>query len=61
MHSSQTFEHLEKLIYELKERNIQLENVDIGGGDLGIKYTDDDLEPDLQEYAALVKRKLGNL
>ena len=56
----QTFEHLEKLIYELKKINIELENIDIGGG-LGIKYTDDDLEPDLQEYSALVKRILGNL
>ena len=56
----QTFEHLEKLIYELKNINIELENIDIGGG-LGIKYTDDDLEPDLQEYGGLVKRILGNL
>ena len=56
----QTFEHLEKLIYDLKNINIKLENIDIGGG-LGIKYTDDDLEPDLQEYGALVKRILGNL
>ena len=56
----QTFEHLEKLIYELKNINIELENIDIGGG-LGIKYTDDDFEPDLQEYGALVKRILGNL
>ena len=56
----QTFENLEKLIYDLKERNIHLDNVDIGGG-LGIKYTDDDIEPDLNEYATLVKQKLGNL
>ena len=56
----QTFEHLEKLIYDLKNINIHLENIDIGGG-LGIKYTDDDLEPDLQEYATLVKQILGNL
>ena len=56
----QTFEHLEKLIYDLKNINIELENIDIGGG-LGIKYTDYDLEPDLQEYGALVKRILGNL
>ncbi len=56
----QTFEHLEKLIYDLKNININFENIDIGGG-LGIKYTDDDLEPDLQEYGALVKQILGNL
>ncbi len=56
----QTFEHLAKLIYELKNVNIHLENIDIGGG-LGIKYTDDDLEPDLREYSALVKKILGNL
>ncbi len=56
----QTFEHLAKLINDLKAINIHLENIDIGGG-LGIKYTDDDLEPDLQEYSALVKNILGNL
>ncbi len=56
----QTFEHLAKLIGELKSINIHLENIDIGGG-LGIKYTDDDLEPDLQEYSTLVKKILGNL
>ena len=56
----QTFEHLAKLICELKNINIHLENIDIGGG-LGIKYTDDDLEPDLQEYSTLVKKILGNL
>ena len=56
----QTFEHLAKLIYELKNINIHIENIDIGGG-LGIKYTDEDLEPDLQEYSALVKKILGHL
>ncbi|MDC3075841.1 diaminopimelate decarboxylase [Paracoccaceae bacterium] len=56
----QTFEHLEKLIYDLKNINIKFENIDIGGG-LGIKYTDNDLEPDLQEYGTLVKQILGNL
>ena len=56
----QTFENLAKLIYDLKERNIHLENVDIGGG-LGIKYTDDDIEPDLHEYCTMVKQILGNL
>ncbi len=56
----QTFEHLAKLIDELKNINIHLENIDIGGG-LGIKYRDEDLEPDLQEYSALVKKILGHL
>ena len=56
----QTFEHLAKLIDELKNINIHLENIDIGGG-LGIKYTDEDLEPNLQEYSALVKKILGHL
>ena len=56
----QTFEHLAKLIYDLKKLNIHLENIDIGGG-LGIKYSDDDIEPDLQEYGTLVKQILGNL
>ena len=56
----QTFEHLAKLIDELRNINIHLENIDIGGG-LGIKYTDEDLEPDLKEYSALVKKILGHL
>ena len=56
----QTFENLEKLIYDLRACDIHLENVDIGGG-LGIKYTDDDVEPDLREYSKLVKQILGNL
>ena len=56
----QTFEHLKKLIYDLKDINIVLENIDIGGG-LGIKYTEDDIQPDLQEYGKLVKQILGNL
>ena len=56
----QTFEHLKKLIYDLKDINIVLENIDIGGG-LGIKYTEDDIQPDLQEYGKLVKQTLGNL
>ena len=56
----QTFEHLKKLIYDLKDINILLENIDIGGG-LGIKYTEDDIQPDLQEYGKLVKQILGNL
>ncbi|MBR65039.1 MAG: diaminopimelate decarboxylase, partial [Rhodobacteraceae bacterium] len=34
----QTFENLAKLIFELKNSNIHVENIDIGGG-LGIKYT----------------------
>ena len=56
----QTFEHLKKLIYDLNDINIALENIDIGGG-LGIKYTEDDIQPDLQEYGKLVKQILGNL
>ena len=56
----QTFEHLKKLIDDLKGINIILENIDIGGG-LGIKYTEDDIQPDLQEYGKLVKQILGNL
>ena len=56
----QTFEHLKKLIYDLNDINIVLENIDIGGG-LGIKYTEDDIQPDLQEYGKLVKEILGNL
>ena len=56
----QTFEHLAKLINDLKKLNVHLENIDIGGG-LGIKYTDDDIEPNLHEYGTLVKQILGNL
>ena len=56
----QTFEDLAKLIYELKDIKIHVENIDIGGG-LGIKYTDSDMEPDLQEYCSIVRKILGNL
>ena len=56
----QTFENLEKLINDLKDINIVLENIDIGGG-LGIKYTEDDIEPDVQKYGKLVQQILGNL
>ena len=56
----QTFENLAKLIYELKNIKIHIENIDIGGG-LGIKYTDSDMEPDLQEYCSMVRQILGNL
>ena len=56
----QTFENLAKLLYELKKIKIHVENIDIGGG-LGIKYTDSDMEPDLQEYCSMVRQILGNL
>ena len=49
-----------KLIFELKNIDIHVENIDIGGG-LGIKYTNNDIEPDLQEYCSMVSRILGNL
>ena len=39
----QTFHHLVNLITDLRNVNIQVENIDVGGG-LGIKYTDDDFE-----------------
>ncbi len=56
----QTFENLAKLINELKNTSIHIENIDIGGG-LGIKYTENDAEPDLREYCTLVRQILGNL
>ena len=56
----QTFENIAKLIFELKKIKIHVENIDIGGG-LGIKYTDSDMEPDLQEYCSMVRQILGNL
>ena len=56
----QTFENLAKLIFELKNSNIHVENIDIGGG-LGIKYTNNDIEPNLHEYCSMVRRILGNL
>ena len=56
----QTFEHLANLVHDLNKIKIKLENIDIGGG-LGIKYSNEDIEPDLQEYGTLVKQILGNL
>ena len=51
----QTFHHLVNLITDLRNVNIQVENIDVGGG-LGIKYTDDDFEPNLEEYGNLADR-----
>jgi len=57
---SQPFEdavnRLLALIVELKVDGIQLEHIDMGGG-IGVKYTEDDQEPDVSAYVArLVER-----
>ncbi len=56
----QTFEHLSKLVCDLRKANIHIENIDVGGG-LGIKYAEDDPEPNLQEYGKLVSQILGKM
>jgi diaminopimelate decarboxylase len=56
----QTFEHLSELVCDLRKANIHIENIDVGGG-LGIKYTEDDTEPNLQEYGKLVTEILGEM
>ncbi|WP_320822064.1 diaminopimelate decarboxylase [Reinekea sp.] len=57
---SQPFEdavnRLLALVVELKADGIQLEHIDMGGG-IGVKYTEDDQEPDVRTYVArLVER-----
>lgn len=37
------------LVDELKDAGIELEHVDMGGG-IGVKYTEDDVEPDVTAY-----------
>lgn len=39
------------LVDELKADGIQLEHLDMGGG-IGVKYTEDDIEPDVTTYIA---------
>jgi len=57
---SQPFEdavnRLLALVVELKADGIQLEHIDMGGG-IGVKYTEEDQEPDVTAYVArLVER-----
>jgi len=64
---SQPFEdavdRLLKLVDELKDEGITLEHIDMGGG-IGVKYTEDDIEPDVKTYISklvnhLKDRNLG--
>lgn len=58
---SQPFEdavdRLLQLLDELKADGIELEHIDMGGG-IGVKYTEDDIEPDVRAY---IHRLVGHL
>ncbi|EAR11251.1 diaminopimelate decarboxylase [Reinekea blandensis] len=45
------------LLDELKQDGIALEHIDMGGG-IGVKYTDQDIEPDVRNY---IRKLVGHL
>ena len=54
-----TFNSIVKTITKLKDKNIDIDIIDIGGG-IGINYTDEKAL-NIKDYAALVSKKLGSL
>ena len=54
-----TFDSIVETIIKLKEKNIDIDIIDIGGG-IGINYTDEKAL-NIKDYAALVSKKLGSL
>ena len=54
-----TFNSIVETITKLKEKNIDIDIIDIGGG-IGINYTDEKAL-NIKDYAALVSKKLGSL
>ena len=54
-----TFNSIVETITKLKDKNIDIDIIDIGGG-LGINYTDEKAL-NIKDYAALVSKKLGSL
>ena len=54
-----TFNSIVETIIKLKEKNIDIDIIDIGGG-IGINYTDEKAL-NIKDYAALVSKKLGSL
>ncbi|MEC9075125.1 MAG: diaminopimelate decarboxylase [Pseudomonadota bacterium] len=55
----QTFDCIVKTISKLKDKNINIEVIDIGGG-IGINYTDEDAL-NINDYAALISKKFRSL
>ena len=54
-----TFNSIVETITKLKDKNIDIDIIDIGGG-IGINYTDEKAL-NIKDYAALVSKKLGSL
>ena len=54
-----TFDSIVETITKLKDKNIDINIIDIGGG-IGINYTDEKAL-NIKDYAALVSKKLGSL
>ena len=54
-----TFNSIVETITKLKDKNIDIDIIDIGGG-IGINYTDEKAL-NIKNYAALVSKKLGSL
>ena len=54
-----TFNSIVETITKLKDKNIYIDIIDIGGG-IGINYTDEKAL-NIKDYAALVSKKLGSL
>ena len=54
-----TFNSIVETINKLKDKNIDIDIIDIGGG-IGINYTDEKAL-NIKDYAALVSKKLGSL
>ena len=54
-----TFDSIFETITKLKDKNIDIDIIDIGGG-IGINYTDEKAL-NIKDYAAVVSKKLGSL
>lgn len=54
-----TFNSIVETITKLKDKNIDIDIIDIGGG-IGINYTDEKAL-NIKDYAAIVSKKLGSL
>jgi len=55
-----SLERLENLYFKLKDENINIDFIDIGGG-LGIKYKDEDRPPSKKEFAQRIIRRMKKI
>ena len=55
-----SLDKLIELYYKLKDKNIDIKFIDIGGG-LGIKYSDEDNPPSKKEFASKIIDRIKNL